>query len=143
MKYKIIITTLFLVLFINVYAQQGSIKLEVRNIETPEGQLYVSLYNKSKGFLKEGTEFRKLKFDIKDNDFICCMEELPEGDYAVAIYHDKNEDGECNTNWLGIPTEGYGFSRNFKPIIAPPSFKRVKIKVKGETLVKIKMLNAK
>lgn len=143
MKCKIIITTLFLTFFANLYAQEGSIQLEVSNLEVPKGQLYVSLYNKSEGFLKEGMEFRKLKFDVKDDDLVCAIEHLPEGNYGIAIYHDKNEDEKCNRNWLGIPTEGYGFSCNFKPVIAPSSFKKVKIKVTGETSVKIKMLNAK
>lgn len=143
MKAKIFITFFLLIGFGSLYAQKGVIKLEVTNIECPKGILRVSLYNKSDEFLKEGAEYRKLKLDVNSNGLCCTIDKLPAGEYAIAMYHDKNEDGECNRSWLGIPTEGYGFSRNFKPVLAPPSFKKVKIKVEGETFVKIKMLNAK
>lgn len=143
MKRKFILILFLLTLFAHLHAEKATIQLEVSNIECLSGDLYVSLYNKSDQFLKQGAEYRKLKFDVTSKGMCCSIENLPEGDYAIAIYHDKNEDGECNTNWLGIPTEGYGFSCNFKPVIAPPSFKKVKIKVTGKTSVKIKMLNAK
>lgn len=40
--------------------------------------------------------------------------DLPPGDYAVALFHDENANGKLDT-LLGIPREGFGFSRN--PIV--------------------------
>src|SRR5690606_17095923 len=36
--------------------------------------------------------------------------DLPAGDYAVAMYHDRNGNGKLDSNLVGIPTEPYGFS---------------------------------
>jgi hypothetical protein len=42
------------------------------------------------------------------------------GYYAVALFHDENDDHHLNTNALGIPTEGYGFSNNPTLYFGPP-----------------------
>jgi uncharacterized protein (DUF2141 family) len=38
--------------------------------------------------------------------------DLPAGEYAVQVLHDENDNGKLDTNFMGMPTEGYGFSNN-------------------------------
>ena len=38
--------------------------------------------------------------------------DIPPGTYAVKIHIDENENGELDTNFLGIPKEQYGISNN-------------------------------
>ena len=40
------------------------------------------------------------------------FEDLPPGRYAVQVLHDANDNGKLDTNIVGMPTEGYGFSNN-------------------------------
>lgn len=53
---------------------------------------------------------------------------LPSGDYALALIHDENSNGRLDTV-MGIPREGFGFSRN--PVIrfGPPKFSQASIAV--------------
>ena len=44
------------------------------------------------------------------------------GAYAVAVFHDADGDGELAQNFLGMPTEGYGFSNGAVGFMGPPSF---------------------
>jgi uncharacterized protein (DUF2141 family) len=37
---------------------------------------------------------------------------LTPGQYAVQVMHDENDNGKFDTNFVGLPTEGYGFSNN-------------------------------
>lgn len=37
---------------------------------------------------------------------------LKPGEYAVMITHDENDNGKMDTNVMGMPLEGYGFSNN-------------------------------
>ncbi len=48
--------------------------------------------------------------------------DLPNGDYAVAVYHDLNSNKTLDKNFFGIPKEPYGFSKNFKPGMSAPDF---------------------
>ena len=38
--------------------------------------------------------------------------DLAPGDYAVQVMHDENDNGDLDSNFVGIPVEGYGFSQN-------------------------------
>lgn len=46
---------------------------------------------------------------------------LPLGGYAVAVIHDENDNKRLDT-MLGIPREGFGFSRNPAIGFGPPKF---------------------
>jgi len=50
------------------------------------------------------------------------INDLPEGQYALAIYHDENGNDELDTNWLGIPKEPIGFSNSKMRTFGPPGF---------------------
>jgi len=47
------------------------------------------------------------------------------GRYALSVIHDENGNGKLDT-WLGIPREGFGFSRNPTVRFGPPRFDRVR-----------------
>ena len=46
---------------------------------------------------------------------------LPVGSYAIAVIHDENDNARLDTV-LGIPREGFGFSRNPAIGFGPPRF---------------------
>jgi len=57
--------------------------------------------------------------------------DIAPGTYAVSVIHDENEDGELNTGTFGIPTEGFGFSRNPEIRTGAPDFSEAAIIVIG------------
>lgn len=52
------------------------------------------------------------------------------GTYAVSLFHDQNSNGRLDKA-LGIPREGYGFSRNAPVRFGPPSFADARFAVAG------------
>lgn len=44
------------------------------------------------------------------------------GTYSVQVFHDENDNGEFDTNLLGIPKEGVASSNNAHGSFGPPSF---------------------
>ncbi|MBK8497596.1 MAG: DUF2141 domain-containing protein [Flavobacteriales bacterium] len=66
--------------------------------------------------------------------------DLVPGVYAIKIFHDVNNNGELDTNWLGIPTEPYGFSNDAMGTFGPPAFKDASFVVgEGRSTIRIKM----
>jgi uncharacterized protein (DUF2141 family) len=55
---------------------------------------------------------------------------LPSGDYALAIIHDENGNGQLD-RMAGIPSEGVGFSRNPRLFFGPPRFAAARFRVDG------------
>jgi len=52
----------------------------------------------------------------------CDFEDIVPGTYAFAVIHDENMNGKLDTNSLGVPKEGYGFSNDAKTSLGAPSF---------------------
>ena len=55
--------------------------------------------------------------------------DVPSGTWAVLAYHDENGNKKLDTNFVGMPTEGYGFSNGAASRFGPPSFKEAAITV--------------
>lgn len=51
------------------------------------------------------------------------------GRYAFAFYHDADGDNELDTDAIGIPQEGYGFSNDVRPGLGAPSFESAAFEV--------------
>lgn len=47
---------------------------------------------------------------------------MPSGRHAVAIGHDLNGNQRVDTNFLGMPKEAWGVSRNPRPALRAPRF---------------------
>jgi uncharacterized protein (DUF2141 family) len=60
------------------------------------------------------------------------FDDLPSGDYAVALFHDENGNGRIDTRF-GIPAEGVGFSNNPRLMFGPPSFARAAVALTNRT----------
>lgn len=62
------------------------------------------------------------------------------GIYAVKVFHDVNDNGLLDTNWIGIPKEPYGFSNDAMGTFGPPSFVQASFKVgAGTSALRIRM----
>ena len=53
---------------------------------------------------------------------------LGEGVYALSVLHDENGNGRLD-RLMAIPREGFGFSRNPRIRMGPPSFEEVRFTV--------------
>ena len=58
--------------------------------------------------------------------------DLPPGRFAVAAYHDENDNDVLDVNLIGIPKEGYAFSQNARGFAGPPSFDAAAVKISDE-----------
>ena len=56
------------------------------------------------------------------------INDVPPATYAIALFHDENSNRKLD-KFVGVPREGFGFSRN--PVIrfGPPKFKQVNFKI--------------
>ncbi|MFJ1258682.1 DUF2141 domain-containing protein, partial [Cupriavidus sp. CuC1] len=56
------------------------------------------------------------------------------GTYSIAAAHDENMNGKLDTNALGIPMEGYGFSNDAKGWLSAPTFSAASFSYDGQNL---------
>lgn len=104
-------------------AEYLDIKLEVIGLRNHSGSINIAVFNKSEGFPNASdSALRRLAIPISDNGRSVTKLSLPEGNYAFAVFHDEDGNGKLNKNFLGIPSEGFGFSKDPKVNLKPPKF---------------------
>ena len=54
---------------------------------------------------------------------------LPPGRYGVVVLHDENGNHKLDRDFLGIPTEGFGFANNPHVFLKSPSFQAASVNV--------------
>lgn len=100
------------------------IHVDILNIRNSAGTVACALFESPEGFpyeyLRSATNVMVIK--IRKAQARCDFVDVPPGTYAMAVVHDENMNGKLDTNWLGFPTEGYGFSNNAKAVLSAPSF---------------------
>jgi uncharacterized protein (DUF2141 family) len=99
----------------------GTLIVLVTGLDNNDGQLLVALYDDSKSYLGETPTIGANRVITGKEEFVR-FDGLPYGQYAVVVLHDLNKDMDMNKNFLGIPTEGYGFSNNVMGKCGPPSY---------------------
>lgn len=119
---------------------QHQFTVEVNNLVIGKGSVYLGLYNKNKGFLDENASIANGRVKSTGNKITYTFKDLPAGEYAVAVYQDVNDNGKCDRNLIGYPTEGFGFSKNYKPKLSAPKFDEVKVAVNRSTKTNIALI---
>jgi uncharacterized protein (DUF2141 family) len=114
--------------------------VEVENIQHISGSIKVGIFDKVHNYRAKSNPFVKARQTVKDSVAIFVFNDLPIGRYAVASYHDENNDDTLNTKKLGIPIEGIGFSGKFNSRIKPPDFNMASFRLKADTTIVVKLI---
>lgn len=112
------------------------IHVKILDIRNSTGAVACALFESSEGFPTEYLHFATniMVIKVRDQQARCDFEDIPPGTYALAIIHDENMNGKLDTNLLGIPKEGYGFSNDAKALLGAPSFSAASFPYNGENL---------
>lgn len=64
---------------------------------------------------------------------------IPNGVYAISLFHDENLNKKLDKNFLGIPQEGYAFSNNVHHALRAAEFSEANFSLNGNQKIAIKM----
>ena len=95
---------------------QLTLAIEISKLRNDHGYVWLSLYDENQ------VQIRGLKSTINNATSTFEINNLKPAKYAFKYFHDENDNSQIETNSLGIPTEGFGFSNNAKGFLGPPSF---------------------
>ena len=111
-------TVIFISLFCisNISFSQYKLDIEIINIRNNTGKIMLQLFDENEKIIAQEQS------PIKENQCLISFTDLKPGKYAVRYYHDENLNGKMETNLVGKPVEGYGFSNNVIGKFGPPPF---------------------
>jgi uncharacterized protein (DUF2141 family) len=115
-KSILILTGLFL-LSSNLFSQL-TLKVEIKGLRNNTGKIMIQLYSGDQKLLDERI------CDIAAQEGKIIFNDLKPGKYAIRFYHDENMNRKMETNLVGKPTEGYGFSNNVTERFSMPVFEK-------------------
>jgi len=119
----------------NLFAQNASLEVTVKNIKGTKGTIRIGLFTKEADFLKNATKGKVV--DANGSEVKVVFEDLPAGDYAVSVIHDENGNEKLDTKAMGIPKEGFAFGNNAMGMFGPPSFDDAKVKLEGKPVQQV------
>ena len=119
------------------------LKVIITDVRAQSGLVLLGIYNKPENYLKSGNEysFTIHKAKVIDNQIEIIFKDIPKGTYAISLCHDVNADHKCNSNFLGIPVEPYGFSNGYNRRLSKPSFNDCKFEVTQNRTVKVQLIH--
>ncbi len=118
-----------------------TVALKLNGIRNSRGQIRILAFGAAKGFPDEPAKaLTSHSVMAKEGELLLSLNlNSPTEKLALTVLHDENNDGKLNTNFLGIPKEGIGFSRDPNVWLGKPSFEDCVVTHKPGDLVTIEM----
>jgi uncharacterized protein (DUF2141 family) len=122
-------------------AVESNINLDVTisGITKSKGEIRIAIYSKDHDFPSEKDILDFRIVPVKGNKVQCSFQVKEKGTYAMALIHDVNGSGKLDYNWVGFPSEPFGFSNNPKVIFKAPTFEECAVEVVSDTKIEIKL----
>jgi uncharacterized protein (DUF2141 family) len=113
-------------------AWAGELTVKVDHVRNDRGAILAALYDSETSFMQQPLARATFKLKATPGEVSYVFHDLPPGKYALAAFHDENDNGRLDKNLLGIPKEGYGFS-NSSASLGPPRFSQAAFEFNGTT----------
>jgi uncharacterized protein (DUF2141 family) len=104
-------------------AKTGQVVVEIVGLRQAKGLVLVAMFCSEAGFpgdIKKACATKVI--DAQKGRMRLVFDAIPAGEFAVTMFHDENSNRNLDTNFLGIPKEGWGTSRDAKANFGPPSY---------------------
>jgi uncharacterized protein (DUF2141 family) len=118
----------------------STLSIEFTDVRNTDGTLYIFIYNYQNQY--PDNPYKHFEIDkrhVNCNRLLVNIPDMVKGKYAISILDDENANEDMDF-FFGIPTEGYAFSNNVRPILSMPDYEDILFDFQGENkLLKLKM----
>ncbi|MEO1450630.1 MAG: DUF2141 domain-containing protein [Bacteroidota bacterium] len=101
-----------------------------------EGAVSFFLADSETNFRRQGPYGSRV--EIKGQETTHVLYSLPKGLYAYGAFHDVNNSGGLDRNFIKMPKEPYAFSGKKRFFFLPPKFKKARFELAEEVVIRIK-----
>lgn len=106
---------------------QAHLTLHINGFAHARGHAVANLFREGGDVLKPDQSYRRVSAAIHEGGATIEFPGLAYGKYAVSVFHDENDNGTLDHNFLHFPAEPLGFSNGFKLSLfsGMPSFEKL------------------
>ncbi len=113
-----------------VSAALVTLEVQAVGFDSDHGHAIAKLYRPGDNVL-DTASFMRATSEIHDAEARLRFPPLAEGTYALVVFHDKNDNGVIDHNFIHLPSEQLGFSNGFRPGIVSglPKFEKLQFRL--------------
>ena len=112
--------------------QAADLQVSIREARSQDGQFQVALVDAA-GYAGSAAPIAARLLAPTGDVTRVTFDGVPAGRYALMVIHDENGNGTLDTNLVGMPVEGYGFSNNPR-VMRKPTFDEAAFDVAADAL---------
>ena len=105
-------------------ASAARIIVTIDGLKNAQGNVFIGLYASPAKFLQGNQADAQKKVRASTGPVTVAFDNLAPGTYAVGAFHDENGNDHLDTNFLGLPVEGYALSNGVRAVMAKPTFQQ-------------------
>ena len=121
-----------------------TLRLKVDNVRSARGTIWVGIYEGEHDFLdRHKARLEHVRVDAEGAAYIELVGMVVGKRYAFGLFHDLNDNGDLDTNWLGLPAEPWGFTGEVRTRLRLPYFDEVAFRLsstQSTTSVALRMI---
>ncbi|MEL1265494.1 DUF2141 domain-containing protein [Pseudoxanthomonas putridarboris] len=117
-------------------AHAADLTVTLRDVRVQTGVLKLALVDSQAGWDGQAVPVRADGAPPRGDTATFVFKDLPAGAYAVMVTHDENGNGKLDTNLIGMPVEGYGFSNN-PAVMRKPTWEEARFDVATDQAIDI------
>jgi uncharacterized protein (DUF2141 family) len=138
MKTLLTLPALALMCTLAAAANASDLTVTITDIREAKGSLMVAVVNSDAAWNSKEKPVAAQKVSATQGEMKLLFKDLPAGTYAVQVMHDENDNGQLDANFLGIPSEGYGFSNN-PTVMRRPNFDEARFVFEATATIVIRL----
>lgn len=101
--------------------ETGQLRVQLKGMESDDGNLVYAMWSDPENWLADDP-VRAGSVPIRNGAGIIVLRDLPFGEYAISVYHDRNANQKLDTGLFRIPKEPIGTSNDAKARFGPPRY---------------------
>ena len=103
---------------------ESEVRIELAGLQSVSGKIFIAVYNSRDTWLGDEAYTSKAVVidEAREGELVTASMLLPQGDYAITVFYDVNDNGELDANFIGIPREPIALSNNARAKFGPPKY---------------------
>lgn len=129
---KLLLTAMFLLNVLVLTHAQIRLTVEVHTLRNNQGVVSIELIN------DRGESLKGLTQAVTDGKCVFLFDLPAAGKYGFRYFHDENVNKKIDLNFVGIPKEGYGYSKFDSGVFLPPNYRKTLLDITKSVTIRTK-----
>ena len=119
--------------------ENAILHVTILDLKSNKGNVHIALYDNPATFPDPDGMILDVEVPIYQKKAQYSFTDLTQKNYAIATYHDENNNDTFDQSFFGIPLEDYAFSNNASVFLGPPSFSDASFQLSGTRNISIRI----